>query len=401
MSSLLITDAVVWTGPATDPVEASVRIVDGVVAEIGPGLAPPDEVPILRADGGFLIPGMIDAHFHAYGTTLDGLGQNAQPLSLSAIQGARKLTAALHRGFTTVRDPAGGDLGLHRAITTGLFPAPRYLYMGAALSQTGGHGDNVPGDLHVCVHEHHVGRVVDGVDEIRKAVRENFKQGATAIKLMTSGGVFSPSDPLELAQFSAEEIRAAVDEAARRHTYVAAHSYTPESVAHSVRNGVRSIEHGNLLDEATAQLMAEHEALLVPTLVTYDAMDRRGLEEGLPRYALDKNRLVLDQGRRAIELCRAAGVPIGFGTDLLGSLESDQLLGLRLQTEVDGVANTIDSVTRVNADLVHRPDLGRIEVGAAGDAVLLTGDPLSDQTVLWDPAARTVVQAGAVVRTTS
>lgn len=397
MPSLLITDAVVWTGVDTDPVEGSVLIVDGVVAAIGTDLERPGGVPVLHGGGGFLIPGMIDAHFHAYCTTLDGIAQNAQPLSLTAIQASRKLESALQRGFTTVRDPAGGDLGLHRAITKGLIPAPRYLYMGPALSQTGGHGDTVPGDLHVLLHEHPVGRVVDGVDEIRKAVRENFKQGATAIKLMTSGGVFSPSDPLELSQFSAEEIAAAVDEAARRHTYVAAHSYTPESIRHSVLNGVRSIEHGNLLDAATAGLMAERGAYLVPTLVTYDAMDRRGVEEGLPAYALEKNRLVLSSGRHAIELARAAGVPIGFGTDLLGPLEDDQLVGLRLQADVDGLRNTINSVTRVNADLLQRPDLGRIEVGAAGDVVLLAGDPLTDPTVLWDAEARTVVQAGAVL----
>lgn len=397
MPSLLISDALVWTGPTTEPVEASVLIVDGRIAEISQGIPAPTGIPVLGARGRFLIPGLIDAHFHAYCTTLDGLAQNAQPLSLTAIQATHRLTDALGRGFTTVRDPAGGDLGLHRAITSGLFASPRYLYMAAALSQTGGHGDNVPGDLHICVHGHHVGRVVDGIDEIRKAVRENFKQGATAIKLMTSGGVFSPSDPLELSQFSAEEIRAAVDEAARRHTYVAAHSYTPESITHSIVNGVRSIEHGNLLDAPTAELMAEHGAYLVPTLVTYDAMDRRGAAEGLPGYALEKNLLVLDQGRRAIEHCMAAGVPVGFGSDLLGDLADDQLLGLRLQSEVMGVAATIDSATRVNADLLQRPDLGRLAVGAAGDAVLLASDPLADPDVLWDPLARTVVQGGAVV----
>ncbi|MCU1482828.1 MAG: amidohydrolase [Subtercola sp.] len=399
-ASLLITDALVYGGPDTEPYEASIRIDDGSITEISPGTfsagGTDPGIPSLNAAGRFLMPGLIDAHFHAYADTLDGLAQSAQPLSLSGIAGARRLTRALRRGFTTVRDVAGGDMGMAKAISTQLFASPRYLYTGPALSQTGGHGDQRPGDLDICVHGTHVGRVVDGVEDVRLAVREAFRAGATAIKLMTSGGVLSPSDPLENAQFSADEIRAAVDEATRRGTYVAAHSYSPASITHSITNGVRSIEHGNLLDEATAQLMVEYSAYLVPTLITYDSMSRRGVSLGLPDYAYEKNKLVLEAGQRAIEIARSAGVPIGWGSDLLGDLEEEQLNGLRLHLEVETVGNTIDSITRVNADLLNRPDLGRIEVGSLADLVLLEQNPYEAPEALWRLDGRTVIQSGSV-----
>lgn len=393
--SLLIADAVIHDGTSAEPFEGSVRVEGGVVVEVGRVAAPTGEdTEIVRADGRFLMPGMLDAHFHAYATTLDGLAMSATPLSYAALAGAERLRRALARGFTTVRDVAGGDPGIARAIRDGLFASPRYLYTGPALSQTGGHGDMRPGDLGICIHDDLIGRIVDGPEEVRRTVRELFRTGSHAIKLMTSGGVVSPSDPLERPQFSAEEIRVAVDEATRRGSYVAAHSYSPASVRHSVLNGVRSIEHGNLIDADTAYLMAARGAYLDPTLITYDAMNRRGEQVGIPGYAREKNVLVLESGQRALEHARRAGVPIGYGSDLLGELEDEQLNGLRLHVEVDGVANTIESVTRVNAEIVGRDDLGRIGPGAVGDLLLLEDDPFRRPEALWDPAGRTVFQGG-------
>jgi imidazolonepropionase-like amidohydrolase len=160
-----------------------------------------------------------------------------------------------------------------------------------------------------------------------------------------------------------------------------------------VDNGVRSIEHGNLLDAGTAALMAERGAFLVPTLAAYDAIDRRGAELGLAPVSQQKNREVLDAGRTAIELARAAGVSIGFGTDLMGALEDEQLVGLRSQIETDGPVNAILSATSVNADLLGRNDLGRVQVGCVADLLIVDGNPLADPSVLWGPR-RTVIQAG-------
>jgi len=238
--------------------------------------------------------------------------------------------------------------------------------------------------------------VVDGVEALRTAVRNRFRRGAHAIKIMASGGVMSLTDPIRVPQYSSDEISAVTEEAARRGSYVCAHAYSPEAIQHAVRNGVHSIEHGNLLDRATAEMMAERGAVLVPTLATYDAMGRLGVEIGMNRISLAKNSEVLEHGRRAIEVAREAGVPIGFGTDLMGELEREQLNGLKLQTEVEGVVRTLQSATLVNATILGRDDLGVVEPGAAGDLVLLPGNVLDNPALLWGDE-RTVIQAGQVV----
>jgi imidazolonepropionase-like amidohydrolase len=393
--TLTIRDAVIFDGESADLVEGAVHVVDGRIAAVG-GPPPPADRTI-DARGGTVVPGLIDAHFHAYGVALSLLDIESSPLSYLALTGARRLARALQRGFTTVRDVAGGDPGLARAIAEGLLPAPRYLYTGPALTQTGGHADPRPGDAELCACNAHTGEIVDGVDDLRRAVRDRFRRGAHAIKIMTSGGVISLTDPIRVPQYSPEEVRAVTEEADRRGSYVAAHAYSPEAIVHSVLNGVRSIEHGNLLDADTAALMAEHGAFLVPTLATYDAMDRRGADLGLAPVAQAKNREVLDAGRRAVELARAAGVRVGFGTDLMGALEDEQLEGVRLQVEVDGPLDALRAMTSVNAALIGRDDLGRVAVGAVADLLVLDGDPFADPSVLWaGPERRTVVQAGAV-----
>lgn len=393
--SLSIINALVFDGESADLVDGPVHVEDGRIVAIG-GSFTADQV--IDARGGTVLPGLIDAHCHAYGISLDMLGIEGRPLSYVALAGARRLAASLRRGFTTVRDVAGGDAGLGRAIAEGLIPSPRYLYTGAALSQTGGHGDPRGVDSDVCGCHSHATEVVDGVDAVRTAVRERFRIGAHAIKIMTSGGVMSLADPIRVPQYSAEEIRAATDEAGRRGSYVAAHAYSPEAIRHSVVNGVRSIEHGNLMDPETAALMVEHNAFLVPTLATYDAISRRGKEIGLAPVSAEKNMEVLDAGAKAVALARAAGVRVGFGTDLMGELEDEQLNGLRLQVSVDGPLDALRSATSVNADLIGRPDLGRVQVGCVADLLILDGNPLDNPALLWGDD-RTVIQAGKTVRT--
>jgi imidazolonepropionase-like amidohydrolase len=391
---LTLVNAVVFDGESADLVEGTIRIAGGRVVEVGD--VAPGAGPVLDVRGGTVVPGLIDAHFHAYGISLDPREIDGAPLSYVAAVAARRLGAALRRGFTTVRDVAGGDPGLSRAITEGLFPSPRYLYTGPALSQTGGHGDGRPAESDLCACAGHMCEVVDGVDALRRAARDRFRRGAHAIKIMASGGVISPTDPLRVPQYSAEEVRAVTAEAARRGSYVAAHAYSADAIRHAVDNGVRSVEHGNLLDGATAALLAERDAVLVPTLVTYDAMDRRGPELGLGAVAQAKNREVLAAGQHAVELARAAGVRIGFGTDLMGALEDEQLAGLRLQADVDGVLGALRSATSANADLLGRPDLGRVAAGAVADLLVLPGNPITDPGLLWASERRTVIQAGTI-----
>jgi imidazolonepropionase-like amidohydrolase len=396
MSTLSIINAAVFDGVSAALTDGPVHVVDGRIAAVGGPAQPADRV--LDARGGTVLPGLIDAHCHAYGIELDLLAIESRPLSYVALRAARRLAAALARGFTTVRDPAGGDAGLARAIAEGLIPAPRYLWTGAALSQTGGHGDARAADSMVCGCHAHGVEVVDGVDPLRRAVRERFRSGAHAIKIMTSGGVMSLTDPIRIPQYSADEIRAVTDEAARRGSYVVAHAYSPEAIRHSIDNGVRSIEHGNLLDAATAAAMAEAGAFLVPTLATYDAMERRGADIGMAPVSRQKNREVLEAGQTAVDLARAAGVRVGFGTDLMGALEDEQLNGLRLQAEVDGAALALQSATSVNADLIGRPDLGRVQEGCVADLLIVDANPLDDPSVLWSSAEhRTIVQGGTIL----
>jgi len=395
-ADLVITDVTVFDGESAKLRPGPVVIRDGQIITVG-GHVPPG-LPTLNGRGGTVIPGLIDAHFHAYGHSLSLLDLDAPRLSYTALAAAPRLSGALRRGFTTVRDVAGGDGGLARAVDEGLLDSPRYLFTGAALSQTGGHGDGRRPDWDICSFCGHTAEVVDGVDALRAAVRDRFRQGAHAVKLLTSGGVVSPTDPLHSVQYSAEEIAAVCEEASRRGSYVAAHAYSARAIRHSVENGVRSIEHGNFLDGPTAELMAEQGSVLVPTLVAYDAMDRRAADLGMDPVSQDKNLQVLEAGVTSLDMAERAGVTIGFGTDLMGPLENDQLIGLRLQTDATGVLETLRSATSRNAAILRREDLGRVIAGGVADLVVLTDNPLDDPSALWREDSRVaVIQAGAVV----
>jgi len=397
VSTLTVANAQLFDGSNRDLLAGTLLVVDGRIASLDAGVERGDVH--LDARGGVVLPGLIDAHFHAYGISMDGFVNNGSPLSYVALMGARRLEKALRRGFTTVRDPGGGDAGIARAIAEDVIRTPRYLWMGAALSQTGGHGDPRSAELDLCACGAYSSEVVDGVDDLRRAVRDRFRRGAHAIKIMASGGVMSLTDPIRIPQYSAEEIAAVSDEATRRGSYVAAHAYSPEAIAHAVRNGVRSIEHGNLLDESTAALMASSGAVLDATLAAYAAIDRRADEIGLNPIMRAKNREVLEDGARAAALALAAGVPVGFGTDLMGPFENEQLLGLRLQVEAIGVLDALRSATSVNAALIGRDDLGVLREGAVGDLLVLPGNPFDDASVLWTEGPdRVVIRSGAIVR---
>jgi imidazolonepropionase-like amidohydrolase len=240
--------------------------------------------------------------------------------------------------------------------------------------------------------------ICDGPDAIRAQVRELLRTGSCGVKLMVSGGVASPTDPIMVPQLSPEEIRAATYEANRRGKHVAAHAYPPEAIKLAAENGVRTIEHANLIDAEAAKAVAAAGSFIIPTLVTYDAMDRRGAEVGLSSDGAAKNTLVFESGKEAIRIARAAGCAIGWGSDLMGDLEDEQLAGLRLQAEVEGIERTIEAATATNAEAIQRPDLGKIQVGLAGDLLILDGDVLADPTLLWDASrARVVIQGGKVV----
>ena len=400
--SLLVRNALLLDTVSGDYSETDIRIEDGSVVQTGTALPAPENVPAVDLAGAHVLPGLIDCHVHVIAATAALADLRRWPQSLVAVHAARAMGQMLQRGFTTVRDTGGGDVGLALAQTDGLLSGPRLLYCGHALSQTGGHGDDRQAGEEVlapvcsCAA---LSRIADGVDAVRTAARDELRKGATHLKVMASGGVASPTDRIESLQYSDDELRAAVDEAEAVHRYVAAHAYTPEAIARSLRAGIATIEHGNLLDESSVALLREHDASVVMNLVTYWAMKQEGAQHGLSAGSLDKNEEVLDGGRRALGLATAGGVRVGYGSDLLGDMRRHQSAEFRLRAEIISPLEVIRSATSTAAEIVRLPGLaGAVAPGSYGDLVVTDADPLDDIGALAEPARlQMVVQGGRVV----
>jgi imidazolonepropionase-like amidohydrolase len=370
---------------------ASIRVEAGKVMEIaedGRALSAGEGVAVIDAGGRTLMPGLIDAHVHAAITTMDLAAMGRRQTSWIAIETKFILEGMLRRGFTTVRDAGGMDPGITNALDRGLVKGPRVFRSGRVISQTGGHGDSSGVSQHpqLCacdIKSSAFSHVADGVDAVRKAVREELKAGAHQIKVMAGGGVATPSDPIDMVQYTEAEIRAAVEEAQARRTYAFAHAYIPEAIERAVRAGVRSIEHGNLIDEASAKFMAQEGCYLVPTLVTYDQIAEFGKKLRFPEESLKKLDAVFGAGLGALEIAKRAGVKMGFGTDLLGETHPAQSKEFVLRAQVLPAAEIIASATLVNAELIGQAGkLGVLAPGAHADLLLVDGDPLADIGVL-------------------
>ena len=338
--------------------------------------------------GRTLMPGLIDAHVHVLAVDAALARLSDRPVTLLTLQAARVLEQMLQRGFTTIRDAAGADGGLAEAVEQGLVRGPRIFPSGSALSQTGGHGDVRPRTQSVvtcacCEGGINLSRIADGVTECRRAARDELRKGATQIKIMSSGGVASPYDPIWNLQYAEEEVRAIVEEAQAWHTYVMAHAYSPEAIRRSIDFGVRSIEHGNLIDRATAEHVAGADAFVVPTLATYDALHRDGRELGFTEANMAKLGEVREAGLHSLEILRAAGVKLGFGTDLLGPMHRYQSREFVIRAEAMAPFDIIRSATTVNAELLNRAgELGVITPGACADLIAVDGNPLNDISLL-------------------
>lgn len=368
---------------------ASVLVEGDRIADVSFGAPLSGDGQSIDLAGRTLLPGLIDAHVHVTATVADFFKLTLMPQSLITAQSKDLLQGILMRGFTTVRDAGGADAGLVQAVARGHFTGPRLFIAGRAITQTGGHGDTRPAFFHgngqciCCGAVGLLGSIADGVGEVRRAVREELRNGAHHIKVMAGGGVASPSDPLEGTQYSIEEMTAIVEEATAAGTYVMAHAYSPEAITRAIRCGVRSIEHGNLLDDASARTMAEHGAYLVPTLATYDSLHRSGSKLGWTDDMMAKLEKVREQGLAAIRTARAASVKIGFGTDLLGPMQVDQSIEFTLRAPAMPAAEILRSATHVNAEIMgHAGKLGVIAPGAFADLVVVDGNPVDDLSLL-------------------
>jgi imidazolonepropionase-like amidohydrolase len=390
--------------PVTERVtaEQAIRIVDGRIAGVAadaPGPVGEDEVD---GTGLHAVPGLIDCHVHVNAVSA-ALGEvaDASPAYVAA-QASVLLRDMLGRGFTTVRDVGGADFGIAAAVADGLFTGPRIVFGGKALSPTGGHGDLRPAGRDV--HDQHyaipvLGRVCDGVAGVRQAARDEIRRGAHHLKIMLSGGCASPTDRIDSLQFSDEEVSAIVAEAAAANLYCAGHAYTAKAVNRALRLGVRTIEHGNLLDDTSIALFLEHDAFYVPTLVTYAALIDDSRRLGFTGAQYEKVQQVEESGAAALALADAAGVRIAYGSDLLGAMQARQSEEFALRARVQGAGAVLRAATTVAAELIRQEgEVGVLAPGARGDVVLVRGNPLADVTILASPddSVAAVLQDGVV-----
>jgi imidazolonepropionase-like amidohydrolase len=387
--------------------ESRIVVEDGRIRRIGAsgGPAGPRDARVIDCQGGTLMPGLLDAHVHLALLDLDPAAEAALPPAVLSLRIAREIEATLEAGFTTVRDAGGLDWGFKEAVRLGLIRGPRMFISGAFISQTGGHGDHrartdrgtfpvIPGLTSESI-------LADGADEVRRAAREVLRRGADQVKVMASGGAASPSDELDHVQFSVDELAAAVDAAAAVGTYVLAHAYGPGAIQNSVKAGIRSIEHGNFLDEKTAeQMLAKDDVFLVPTIITYELLATREAGDGWTPDMVRKIRQGLTGAYDSLGLAFEKGLRIGSGSDVLAEMQGQKGKEIACQARVMGAMNAILAATRTNAALMRIGDeVGTIEEGKRADIILLDRDPLSDPSIFGDPQrVRLVMQGGDVVK---
>jgi len=345
-------------------------------------------------DGGgkrTLMPGLIDCHVHVFLTEVNIRHLESIPLTLLTAKSAELMRGMIDRGFTTVRDTGGADWGIKTAVESGLIPGPRLFISGRAIGPTGGHSDSrrrtdvAAAPCGCCNAMVYCMAVADGPDEVRRLVREQMRQGADQIKIMCSGGVASPYDPLDSLQFSEAEIAAATDEAKNFGRYVLAHAYTPEAITRAVTNGVRTIEHGNLIDEKSAKLLKSKGGYMIANLVTYFSMKDRAAQFGMTAEMLAKNDIVMEGALRSLEICKKAGVKVGYGTDLLGALQVDQSLEFTYRARVLKPIEIIRQATTIGAEILRMEGkLGVVAPGAYADLIAIDGNPLKKLELFLD-----------------
>lgn len=387
-------------GTGADPVaDSTLTIENGTFDQVG-GQGPSDAIDVA---GLTILPGLVDAHTHL--GIVDLTESDRTPPAVIAAQIFANCDLALDAGFTTVRDVGGIDGGVARAVALGLVRGPEILPSGPLLSQKGGHADHGSPWLDHGGHSHGVpglvtpGLTCDGPDQVRRAARLVLQRGATQVKVCISGGVASYTDKITDTQFSVEELRAAVEEAKARDTYVTAHAHHARSILNGLEAGVECFEHGTYLDEPTVAKMAASGAMLVPTLAVTRLFMENAEEWGIPEEFVPRMAGIEQSMAASLKLARDAGVTIGSGSDILGPGQNRRGLELVMKAEIIGPMEAIVSATSVNAKVLRRPDIGTIEPGKRGDLIAIDGDPLADPELFDDPSRVVlVVKDGEIVK---
>ena len=404
MSTIAFTNARVFDGVhETCPEGMSVLIEGHTIREVSDKPLTADRT--IDCGGRTLMPGLIDAHFHAYACDVSIARIETIGAAYRTAHAVRMFDHALECGFTTVRDVGGGDWSLWKATHDRLIRAPRYYYSGKALSMTGGHGDFRTQEQEAspcgCNGVESLCHVADGVDECVRATREELRRGAHCIKIMGSGGVASPTDPIWMNQYREDEIRAIVGEAVERRAYVTAHFHPASAVRRCVEYGVRSIEHGTLIDEETARFVAAKGAFIVPTMATIFALHEAGPRLGFPKVSQEKMRIAFASALSGMDLMRQAGVKIGLGTDLLGELYVKECTEFALRRDVFTPVEILRQATSNNAEMMQlEGKLGTIAPEAFADLLVVDGDPLADIGLIAADGKhlRAIVRNGEVLR---
>lgn len=365
----------------------TVSVVNGKIAGTG---GPAEGGNVVDLAGATLMPGFIDCHFHVVAWSLDLWANAIAPDSLSALRAAQVMEGLLANGFTTVRDLGGADIGLVRGVSEGLINGPDLVICGKGLSMTGGHTDlrqrtDIRPDA-LGWRLGNMGVLVDGVDDVRLACRKMLKEGARFIKVMANGGVSSPNDPIDGLQYSDDEIRAMVEEATNANTYVSAHVYSDASIRRCVKLGVKSLEHCNLISAETAKMAAEAGCIAIPTLAAYEGLKREGAQLGLGAAEQAKIDVVRDGGRNSLTYMRDAGLPMAYGTDLLGQLRKFGGLEFELLAQVLTPSEILSGMWEAGAKLCRMEgEIGTMAAGARANLVAFDVDPFADIAALGRP----------------
>jgi imidazolonepropionase-like amidohydrolase len=399
----------VFDGESPDCPEGQyILIEDGRIREISDRPLRPEDARVIDLAGRTLMPGLIDAHIHAYVCDVNYQRLDNAGEAYRTAHAVRMLGHALDCGFTTVRDIGGGNYELWRAIEDGLIRAPRFFYAGRVLSMTGGHGDfrQMSESRHThgycsCGSSNSLCVIADGVDECIKAAREELRRGAHCIKIVASGGVASPTDPIWMHQYREDEVRAIVNETTERRTYTSAHCHPASAIRRSIEFGVRCIEHGTFIDEATAQFVVASGAYVVPTMAVVFALSELGRKLGFPSQSQEKMEYAFHQALAGLEIMRKAGVKLGFGTDLLGATYVQQCREFTIRREVFSPLEILRQATSMNAEILQQKDtLGCVKVGAHADLLAVDGDPLQDISLLAASGQHLslIMRAGEIVK---
>lgn len=382
-----------------------ILVENGRIAAIEANITAKADTARIDLRGKIAMPGLCDGHVHVTALSANLPSLRHLPTSYVTVRAMGIMNDMLMRGFTTVRDAGGADFGLARAVEEGLIDGPSLLFCEKALSQTGGHADmRAAGEIELfqCPCCSGIGHVCDGVTEMRRACRNIVRKGANQIKLMISGGIATPTDKLTSDQFADDEIVAAVEEARAAGIYCMAHAYTPRAITRAARAGVRSIEHGNLLDQETAEIMRDCGTYLVPTLVTYQALASEGAAAGLAPEMCEKVDQVLGAGLEALDIAVKAGLPIVYGSDLLGSMQRHQLREFEIRREVQSSLEILRGATVTAAKLFNlEGEIGALVPGARADILVLEDDPRKDLSVLQSPETtlKLIMARGRIVKT--